>query len=337
LKPHHSFLLSAPSDAAFIESIETPEWKLTTHEDPSRRFWASEDGKGFCEYRLPEFATETSDMIACREIVIHAPNAQAAENIQQLIYGGILLGYPDIHNNRSPHSSFAVGDLAPELLKTSPFCGYFARSDNAEYGCRLAQAAWANRRYIYAIEKLKLSWRLDWFTPHSASPRHGQIFDNEHPEFSYHTEAAFAVIAAFSAIEELGLEVTSSAKNPRFVGDDKNEWNPEVRENLEKRLSDAGADLTESFLWVHRGNSTAVEDELKPKLGDDAPYADDYVVRDRELDLIDAIHYTSWLRNFVAAHKFSELTKAISPYDVYNVQGIARRLILTSLGFWRVP
>ena len=32
----------------------------------------------------------------------------------------------------------------------------------------------------------------------------GQIFDNEHPEYLYHVNAAYAIVSAFSAIEELG-------------------------------------------------------------------------------------------------------------------------------------
>ena len=117
-----------------------------------------------------------------------------------------------------------------------PFSDYFQHSNNAKFGCQVASAAWDHRQLIYAIEKLKLSWRLDWFTLHSASPRHGQVFDNLHSEFTYHTNAAFAIIAAYSAIEELGLEVRSSSQKPRFTGASKDEWNPDVKSDLEIEL-----------------------------------------------------------------------------------------------------
>jgi hypothetical protein len=290
------------------------------------------------EHKRAEFGRGThAAMIPCHEIIITAATAGVAENVQQLIYGGILLGYPDVHSNKSPYPAIELNSLDKAILMGDPFCAFFQHSENGEFGCRIAQAAWADTKFIYSIEKLKLSWRLDWFTPHSASPRHGQIFDNEHPEYHYHTDAAFAIIAAHSAIEELGLEIRSSSKKPRFSDVDAAEWNPDVKADAEKRLSDAGVDIAEKFHWVHRGEPTKVEEEIKPILGDESYYSDGKTVRDRDMDLVDAIHYVSWLRNFVAAHRFSELAQSISPYDVYNAQGIARRLIIASLGYWKHP
>jgi len=59
-----------------------------------------------------------------------------------------------------------------------------------------------------------------------------------------------------------------------------------------------------------------------------------YGVRDKELAIADAIHYASWLRNFVAAHKLRALASEVSPYDVHNVQMVARRVLLGHLGLW---
>jgi hypothetical protein len=74
--------------------------------------------------------------------------------------------------------------------------------------------------------------KLDWFTPHSAAPSYGQIFTNSYIDYEYHVDAAFAIVAAFSVIEELGLEVRSSRENPRFVGAAKDEWNPQVKKKF---------------------------------------------------------------------------------------------------------
>lgn len=334
----HTFVVADRADAAGIASISVADdWALSTHDDPSQRHW--DTGTGICTLKhrdfVPQGAAFTEKYAACREVIVCAKDENIATNVQSLVYGGILLAYPDLLSSKTPPNPIAVGTLSPELLVDEPFCRYFAHHDNALYGCTVASKAWLDCSIIYAIEKLKLSLSLDWFTLHSASPRHGQIFSNEHPEFSYHVNAAYAIVTAFAAVEELGLDVRSSQQKPRFVGQDKDTWNPDVKRNLIDRLNAAGIDDNETVLWVHRGAPTPVEDEAKPKLGTAASYSDSDVVRDRELQLIDAIHYASWLRNFVAAHKFGALTESLSPYDVHNVQLLARRLILGKLNLWK--
>ena len=71
-------------------------------------------------------------------------------------------------------------------------------------------------------------------------------------------------------------------------------------------------------------------------LGSPAPYADTEVVRDIEVTLPDALHISSFLRNFMTAHRFNETTKFIGPYEVFNVQNLVRRILLSKAGLWRV-
>jgi hypothetical protein len=59
-------------------------------------------------------------------------------------------------------------------------------------------------------------------------------------------------------------------------------------------------------------------------------------VRDGDTALIDAIAYADWLRDKAAAHAPGDLTEVLSPYDVTNVQYLARWLILERLGVWRL-
>jgi hypothetical protein len=56
-------------------------------------------------------------------------------------------------------------------------------------------------------------------------------------------------------------------------------------------------------------------------------------VRDRKVALVDAIAYSDYLRDCVAADGAKPLTRSLSPYDVVNVQDAARFLLLASLGF----
>jgi len=52
--------------------------------------------------------------------------------------------------------------------------------------------------------------------------------------------------------------------------------------------------------------------------------------------VIDAINYASFLRSSIAAHKSDpNMLRVLSIYDVANVQFLARRLILETMGFWR--
>jgi hypothetical protein len=42
------------------------------------------------------------------------------------------------------------------------------------------------------------------------------------------------------------------------------------------------------------------------------------------------------LRNFITAHAFGAKSRRLGPYEVYNTQQVARLLILSTLGFWKV-
>jgi hypothetical protein len=54
------------------------------------------------------------------------------------------------------------------------------------------------------------------------------------------------------------------------------------------------------------------------------------------MDVIDAIHYVSFLRSLIAAHKTDKrLVKGLSAYEVANAQFLARRLLMEKMGFWR--
>lgn len=59
-------------------------------------------------------------------------------------------------------------------------------------------------------------------------------------------------------------------------------------------------------------------------------------VRDADIAIVDAIAYADWLRDRAAAHAAGNLTEVLSPYDVTNVQHLARRLILEVLGVWKL-
>jgi hypothetical protein len=334
-----TFIVTEPGRTRTIwETSDEVDWRVIYRDDPSQRYWADHDGSSF------DIATRSPDAerlqfyskqyLPCQQLVIEAHDDTAAENLCSLILGGILLAYPDAFDVPRDPRVYPIDEYTHEDLTSPSLSTIFTLQPNAAFGVEAAKRAWKDPSLIYGIEKYKLSLHLDWFTPHSAAPHYGQKFKNDYPQFSYHAKAAYAIVVVYSVVEELGLEVRSSAQNPRFLGKDKNRWNPKVKEDLLERLAAAGVDHTEPFIWLHRGGPTQVEQSMRPQLGTPVSGAYGEVVRDRQMDLIDAIHQASYLRNYITAHRFSRLVKALSPYDVHSVQLLARRLILGTLGLW---
>jgi hypothetical protein len=196
--------------------------------------------------------------------------------------------------------------------------------------CAVAAKASRRRYWVYAVAKYKFSLSLysvdhedlePWKSPHLAI----SSFPGDHVMFSH------AIISAYSVIEDLGLEVRASAQKPSLIN---GKWNPVVKQDLEQRLIKSGVDLRESILWTVRGPKRKIETRRPIPVKAKAPWSA-WIVRDSELNVIDAVAYADWLRDCVASHGVKDLTRVLSPYDVINVQYLARRLLLESLGFWR--
>lgn len=197
--------------------------------------------------------------------------------------------------------------------------------------CVIAAKASHRRKYIYAISKYSFSItnfslfhvELD---PFMAQHIPVSPYPDDHVRFCY------AIVSAYSLLEELGLEIRASQDNPSMIG---GKWNPSVKKNLENRLRRAGINLKETLSWTLRGPKKKIELEKSPLLLSKEKWAYGLMVRDASIELLDAIAYASWLRSYVSSHKTKDITTAVSAYDVINVQHLARRLILESLGYWR--
>jgi hypothetical protein len=160
-----------------------------------------------------------------------------------------------------------------------------------------------------------------WYSPHLRI----SSFPDDHVMFSH------AIISAYSVLEDLGLELRASPTRPSRLNGN---WNPVVRQDLDQRLARAGVDLGEKLLWTVRGPKRRIERRRPMPEATKASWSG-WFVRDSEFAIADAIANADWLRDRVASHAAKELTRALSPYDVVNVQHLARRLLLESLGFWR--
>lgn len=102
------------------------------------------------------------------------------------------------------------------------------------------------------------------------------------------------------------------------------------------RLNRIGLDIDTKMEWIIRGNPNPLYDKIEPMFTTRSQYynpAND--VYDLELKIYEAIHYCSFIRSFFLAHKTNEIVKYINPYDIHNIQSLARILILSSVGFWK--
>jgi hypothetical protein len=149
----------------------------------------------------------------------------------------------------------------------------------------------------------------------------------------YHVYLANAVVTfAYSAIEELGLEICASSQNRSKMPN--GSWNPIVKTNLEGRLQKAHIDLSDDQIWTLRGPKTQIERE-RPPPSSGRPSWSRGSMRDVNVALIDALALASWPRSRTTTHRFSETTRSLTVYGAHNVQSLARRLIMEKSGFWR--
>jgi hypothetical protein len=267
-----------------------------------------------------------------REIILSAHSWVSAQRALDLIEGchRVLRGDPSAipqseviaHNNAEPvwMEEWRRPLLAERFVSTGGF----------PLACAMAAKASRRLRFVYAVSKYKFSiflysvYHVD-LEPFSSQHLAVSSFPWDHVMFSH------AIISAYSAIEDLGLELRASSRNPSRIN---GQWNPIVKQELEARLLGSHVDLTETILWTIRGPRRKTERKRAIPAIAKADWAR-WTVRDSEVHITDAIAYADWLRDCVASHGVKNLTKVLSPYDVVNVQHLARRLILESLGFWR--
>jgi len=204
-------------------------------------------------------------------------------------------------------------------------------TQGVETSCRIAcKASW--RRYReYALHKLHQSYRSASVHLVDTHPRWEPKLFGVVPDTLDHVQFGSAITLAYSAIEELQLEIRSSAKKPFKLTT--GAWNPVVQTDLENRLTAAGVDHTRDLPLIVRGTPTKIERQVKTPRGKREPWSRGPVVRDSRVSLIDALQHARWLRNKVTSHRFGELSGSLTIYDVVNVQLLARRLVLEHLGF----
>jgi len=154
---------------------------------------------------------------------------------------------------------------------------------------------------------------------------------------------AYAIITAYSVIEELGLEIRgANTKNPSILPN--KEWNPKIKNNIIKRLTESKININEDIPWMIRGKETDIEKSKPIKISgltewaDPPDFIDDFSlsIKDGYIHLIDAINYISYLRSSISSHCVGKRIMGLSVFDVANAQFLARRLILEKMNMWKI-
>lgn len=259
------------------------------------------------------------------EVMIRAPGEAQARRALNLLISSMAVMEGSITFCPEPF------DLEPREVGTAAGTPSFRSMHGLIDACRLANRASRARNVAYAVHKLAHSYR-------SCSPHIMDLDPGESPRLFrvqtdpiYHVYFANAVTLAYSAIEELGLEVRASSQNPSRMPD--GTWNPTVKTKLEERLRRAGIDLSDDQIWTLRGPKTRIE-RNRPPPSSGKPSWSRGSVRDVNLALIDALALASWLRSWTTTHRFTEKARSLTVYDAHNVQSLARRLVMESVGFW---
>jgi hypothetical protein len=264
-----------------------------------------------------------------REVVIEARSWLRAQQALNLVTDSLALLHGEdalwdsglvVHNEREPAKPYegrppSWGVRSTEGVPLAVLC---------------ASKTSRRRQWGYAVANYNLSLKLYSPAQIDLDPHHALRQLKTSRFLDDHVTFAAAIVAAYSAIEDLGLEIRASREKPSTIG---GKWNPAVREELEQRLVATKVSLDDPFPWLIRGPDTRIHRKRKLVRDVKAQWAAG-PVRDTLVPIVDALAEASRLRSKVAAHGAKTETPSISPYDVTNVQHLARRLIMTVLGAW---
>ncbi len=212
---YHTGLLATPEEVQRLQ-LETLFPSASFIPDPTRRYFCNDTGSRWTfscfEMRSdPQYFTPPPDMRPCVEVLIEASNTEEAINYLSLLRSGLLLALPNPWAHHCglmhPIEYLGEGDLR---LDSEPFWSQFSYEGRLNVGLFTLNAALGHGSFVYALEKYSFSLELDGATAHSTHPSYGQIFENTSPIARDHVRQLAAIIFAYSAIEELGLEIRAS-------------------------------------------------------------------------------------------------------------------------------
>jgi len=320
-------MLEAKSTKEFVSGLVTTDFARFPRPPFNGRGWKA-------SYRIDVHRRHTEvagkRIYRGREIIIHASSKIVAQKAIGLIHAATVL----LWNDPLIANLFWTVEDATEHEKFVKIGGkplFQLSMQDLPLSCLIASKASRKHSLIYALHKFILSCQTYSPDLRSLDPADGfhfalSKFADDHVRFAY------AIISAYSVVEELGLEIRVSKEHRQSHVNGL--WDAAVRSDLENRLRDSGVALNERMLWHLRGTPTRLERKRQPRSQGKFTWARGRI-RDCQMEIVDAIAYASWLRSKISSHRLRPGVASLSVYDVANVQLLARRLLLEHLGFWK--
>ena len=295
------------------------------------------------ERRRNSFAIESDSEgniveMQCKEAIIQTSNIYNAIKASELINAALNLVRGSVFLSNELPSILPLSTIEKKLMLEIPESEI--RDDRTiaiggvSEACRVACRASFRKAYYNALLKYQLGNYLCPISMIDINPFHSPYYKIS-PFLFDHFRFAYAIIAFYSVVEELGFEIKASKEMPSFI---KGQWNPVIKKDVEDRLIKAGFDPKDLFVWNLRSTPTTIERHLRKK-GKLRPIKKTSWaranVRDTEIELVDAIALVSNLRSSISSHKFNKSVESLSVYDVSNANYLARRLLLGAIGLWK--
>jgi len=272
-------------------------------------------------------------IIEGKEVIIETANFKNAEKASELIHAALTLILGESPSRDRP-GIFPLSKEESEILQVREDLHIVSMwLPDVLLACQIACKASYRRAYSYALLKYRLGASLFPVSLIDVDPYHSEYYplSSFPPDL---VQMAYAIIAFYSVIEELGLEIRASEETPSLIN---GQWNPPVRSDLEKRLRKSRINPEESFSWNLRSTPTRIEKHLRREKRLKEVQKSLWSrgrVRDAEINIEDAILIVSYLRSKVSSHKFCNLVRSLSIYDFSNANYLVRRILLGKLGFW---
>lgn len=265
------------------------------------------------------------------EIVIYAKDHKSAKRVYDLIIASLVLSQGEALPFRADLTPFCEEEIEKmNEVEMKAITNPFMQTSSIPLACSIAAKASNKAFWVYSITKYYFSISLFSIAIMDLEPHRSRYFGVSANPYEQIT-MVYATLSAYSVIEELGLEIRASMKNPSRIN---GKWNEKVKQDLEIRLLKSKINITEPLVWMTRGPKRKLDNSRPLEIKSKAPWSG-FGVNDSEIELIDAIAYADWFRDKIIAHKVRVgLTTTIKPYDVLNIQFLSRRLLLESLGFW---
>ena len=268
------------------------------------------------------FSNAVSNGIIC-EIVIEAMTANDAEGTVDLLNSCLALiqGAPSydleqlIINIRHIPGKFSL-----EMPSH-----YFDPSDALYLACKMTKRAIIDCFLKTAVLKFCVAHEIFYLHPMDLDPSR----DNYDYQYllSRQIKMGYSIVVCYSILEELNLHVKASNEKPSVVN---GKWNEVVFRELRDRLLLKGIDPNQKIRWLSR---TTRKRPFKKQVADQelCEWSDGQEVRDFEINIIEAIFETSYIRSQIASHSVSSKIADLCLYDVENTNMLIRSILRTVL------